>query len=109
MTQKFLLPVIRAALPAAGGEGFCLDGELFEEFGMGTDTNETDCISLKPVNQQKVSTDMALSMIRPISLERMVKPLRSERGIICNDEQNNLFQSHHIEAARTIEPLPLRA
>jgi hypothetical protein len=42
------------------------------------------CVVIKPVKQQKITSDMTLSMLFSFAVQRVIKPLRPKRGIVCN-------------------------
>ena len=67
---------------------------------MGADTHEYNRVILYLINQQKVSADVTFAIVGPFAFQRVIKPLRPERGIVCNQQQHHIFESYHIVAAR---------
>ena len=107
MTYYILLPVIRAALPAAGGEGFPSRNRLLEKFGMGAGTDEDNRVFFDSVDNEEIPADMTFTMVGSIPLQPMIQPFRAEWRIIRDQQENDFLQSHHIITTRTVEPLPI--
>lgn len=60
---------------------------LVEKIRVGAGANKNDktrfSASIELVSEQKVSANMAFPMTFPVTLERMIKPFRSERAVVC--------------------------
>lgn len=82
-------------------------GGLFaEEFGVGSNSNKDNrpigaCV-IEPVDEQKITADVAFAMARPVALQRMVQPLRTERCVVGDEQEHCL-----LELAQVVAPGPL--
>ena len=78
---------------------------------MGARANEDDLlfgvVTVEPIDQQKVATDMALTMVGPVALKWVVKPFRSERCVVCDQQDHRLLEPAHVVAARVRKPRPV--
>jgi len=64
-----------------------------------TRTHEDDGVALQPVDQQEVSTDVTFAVVGPITLQRVIKLFKPQRGIIADKQQHRLFQPIQVVAA----------
>ncbi|TXT36493.1 MAG: hypothetical protein FD135_4257 [Comamonadaceae bacterium] len=59
--------------------------------------NKVDPVGLKLIDQQKVATDVALTVVCPLPFEVVILPLRTKRRIVGNKPQHHLLESHPIK------------
>lgn len=89
----------RAGGVKLGNDSTPMDGSFLEQFGVRTRTHEDDGVALQPVDQQEVSADVTFAVVGPITLQRVIKPFRPQRGIIADKQQHRLFQPIQVVAA----------
>ena len=53
----------------------------------------------QPVDQKEVASDMALAMVGPLALERVIQPLWSQRRIVCDEQHHDFLQPSQVVAA----------
>lgn len=87
-------------------EDFLLSS-LFKQFRVRARAQEDDGAAIQPVNQQKVSANMAFTVIGPIAFERMIQPLGAERSFIGNEQQHSLLQALEVVPTRAGQALPI--
>ena len=80
---------------------------FLEQFRMRPCTHENDCVAIKPVDQQEITADVALAVIRPVALERVIQPLGPQRSIVANEQQHCSLQAIQVVPARAGEAVPV--
>lgn len=70
----------------------------FKQIRMGSDSDENDLIAFNLVEEKKIAADMAFAMIRPLTFERMIEPFGTQRCIIGDEHQHDLFEAGHVMA-----------
>src|SRR5487761_2626094 len=84
---------------------------LREQVGMRTGAHEDDLLvrtaTLQLVNEQKVATDVTLTVVGPVADECLIKPLRPERRVVRDQRQHDFLQALHVEAARVRQAGPI--
>ena len=80
---------------------------IAEKFGVGARTNKVNPVGVDLVNQQEVAADMAFTVICPFPFQAVIQPLRGKRCVIGDEQQHRLLESHHIEAPRMGQALPI--
>ena len=68
---------------------------------------EDDGVALQTVDQQEVATDMALAVVGPVTLERVIKPFGPQWGIVGDEQQHRFLQPLQVVAARAREAFPV--
>jgi hypothetical protein len=51
-------------------------------------THKDDGVSIQAVDQKKVATDVAFTVVYPIALERVVQPFGAQRRVVANEQQH---------------------
>ena len=82
-----------------------------EELGMGTRSNKNGLLvgapTTQPVDQEKVTADVALAMVGPIPRQGMVKPFRTKWSIVGHEQHHRLLELLHVVAARVRKAGPV--
>lgn len=86
---------------------FNAHGSFLEQFGVRARAHKDDGVAIQSVDQQEVTTDMALAMVGPVPFKWMVKPFGAKRRIVGSEQQHRLLQPLHIVATRAREALPV--
>ncbi len=63
--------------------------------------------TLKLVDQQKIATDVTLTMVGPFAFQRMIKPFGSERFFVGDEQQHSFFEALHVVTPGMGEPYPI--
>jgi hypothetical protein len=75
-----------------------------EKVRVGPGANEDDLAGfaaiINSIGKQEIAADVAFAMSLPRPFERVVKPLRSKRGLVGYQQQHGFFEPVHIESAR---------
>ena len=85
---------------------------LLEQLRMSSGTGEVHCASrtkciVQTVDEQEVSANVTLAVLRQLSSQRVVPTLRTERVIVGDELQHDFFQTLHIVAAGARQPSPV--
>ena len=79
----------------AGGERRTSPQLFVEKISMCAGTDKHDktrfSASIEIVGEQEVTANMAFPMTRPVTLERVVEPFRSERAVVCYEQKHRLL------------------
>ena len=51
------------------------------------------------VDHKEVASDMALAMVGPLALERVIQPLWPKRRIVCDEQHHDFLQLSQVVAA----------
>ncbi len=79
----------------------------FEEFRMCSRPDKDNFVDGQLIDQQKITANVTLAMIDPISFERMIQPFRSKWANICHKQQHGLFQLNHVEPTCLRQSVPI--
>ncbi len=76
---------------------------LLEQIGMRTGAHEYDqamfSVVIELVGQQKITADMALPIPFPVDAQWVIKPFRSKRGIVGDQQEHGFLEPVHVVPA----------
>jgi hypothetical protein len=73
---------------------------LVEQLSVCACPHKVDGISIKLIDQQEITADMAFSVIDPLAFEWVIKPFGAKRRIAGYQQHHGLLESMHVVAAR---------
>lgn len=59
------------------------------------------------VGQQEIAANVALAMPRPISIQGMIEPFRTQRTLISDEQEHSLFETMQIIPTRSRQSFPI--
>ena len=69
--------------------------------------HKDDDIPIQAVNQQKIASYVTFPVVSPLPLQRVIKPLGTERCIVGDEKQHRLFQTLEVITARAGKAVPI--
>src|SRR5487761_2140429 len=86
---------------------------VLEQIGMRPSADEDDCfvgrLPIKPIDQQKITANVALAMRGPVASQSMIEPLRTQRSVNGDEQEHRLFEPAHVVTPRMRQALPVFA
>ena len=70
-----------------------------KQFGVRPRAYKVDDASLDLINEQEITADMAFPVIFPISLERVILPLRTKKRVVGDQQHHGFPEPMHVVPA----------
>lgn len=71
---------------------------ILKQFGVRARAHKNDRVVVGFENQQEVATNVAFTVVGPVTLERVVKPFGAERSVVGDKQQHRFLQALHVVA-----------